>query len=190
VKITDELVERISRDKRFWREIAAEVIAQQNQKTPLDVDSSIAEIGAKPQSLGRILESHLSQPWVRISPPDPGPRGVPMIAEIQTVSSSGVVISQRRAQRLKQKWNEDRLRAQQQVQNQERGDAAGEEEEEETDFPLSDHPGQSCSDAHSGMSHDDFMSSEEEEHSNPLFRQNSAGARSISPSRRTRERER
>jgi hypothetical protein len=110
-----------------------------------------------------------------------------MIAEIRTVSSSGVVISQRRAQRLKQKWNESRLRAQQQIQNAESGQVG------------MDHPSQSCNQAHPDTSHDEFViakhgddeeEEEEEERSNPLFRQNSASARSISPSRRTRERER
>ena len=44
------------------------------------------------------------------------------------------------------------------------------EQEEEEDNPMQDHPGKSCSDAHSGMSHDDFMddkSEEEEEEHGP-----------------------
>ncbi len=36
-------------------------------------------------------------------------------------------------------------------------------EEEEDDFPLQDHPGKSCDDAHPGMSHDDFKDKQEEE---------------------------
>jgi len=119
-----------------------------------------------------------------------------MIAEIKTVDPErGVIISQRKAMRLKREWNRGRLRAQERAQRSERRDAAG-EEEEEGDNPMQDHPGKSCWDTHDrmGMSHDDFLDKqeeeEEEEHRNPLYRQNSAGARSISPSRRTRERER
>jgi hypothetical protein len=111
-----------------------------------------------------------------------------MISEIKTLSpEGGVLLSQSEARCLRRQWDKGRLRAQQQIQNAESGQVG------------MDHPGQSCNQAHPDTSHDEFVISthgddeeeeEEEERSNPLFRQNSAGARSISSSRITRERER
>lgn len=177
MKITDELVERISRDKRFWHKIAAEIIAEAAQNVPRETDSAIAPPVA---SIGRILESRLLPRTQARFPlvPGKGPRSVPMIYEAATISPSGGPVSQRKALRLKRQWDLVRLRAQERAQRIERGDAAGEgEEEEEGNSPMQDHPDKSCSDAHAGMSHDDFLDKQEEEEEerqrpnvNPLFR--------------------
>jgi hypothetical protein len=105
---------------------------------------------------------------------------VPMIVEVKTIDpEKGVLLTQGQARRLRRQWDKGRLRGQQQIQNADTPTHA-----------MKDHPGVSCEDKHPGVSHDDYMDSEEEkeeEHGNPLFRQNSAGARSISPSQHTRE---
>jgi hypothetical protein len=213
VKLTERQLERILNDKNYWATIAAEIIAEASQNVSRGPsDSGIAEIGASPLPLGRILESHsLQRTRVRFPLPGSGPRSIPMIAEATTLSSAGVVISQRRAERLKAEWNLGRLRAQEKAQKQAEGGSVGMDhpsmscrqahpDETHDEFLIrthgeeeeaSDHPGQNCGDAHPDMSHDDFLDQqeeEEEEHRNPLYRQNSAGARSISTSRHTRER--
>jgi hypothetical protein len=192
--ITPEILERALRDKYYWRKLASQIISESSQNVPKRVTfSDSGEARAPPIPLGRIHETNLRQTRARLSSSDPGPkvRVVPMISEFSTVSSIGVV-SEKRAQRWKQLWNNGRLTGQEQVQ---RGRERGEEEEEDSDFPLKDHPQQSCDSTHPGQTHDDYMADEEEEEEenlrsvNPLYRQNSAGARSISKSRRTRERE-
>ncbi len=191
MKLSPDIIERVLADKHYWRQLAAQMMAESSQRTQRgEPDSAIFEIGASPlPPLGKIVESRLMpQTRVRLSS---GPR--PMISEVSTILPSGGVISQRKALRLKRDWNRVRLRAQEKAQRSERGDAAGAEEEDSRP-PIADHPGASCSDAHPNQSHDDYMDSEEEEEEeerkNPLFRQNNASARFISPSRRTRERER
>ena len=164
MRLSSDILERVLADKHYWKRLAAEIIAEASQNAPHGADSAIAPPAA---SLGRILESRL-QPHstrVRISPPGPGPRLVPMIAEVETLSpEGGVLLSQAQARRLRRQWDSGRLRGQEQAQHlAERGDAAGAEEEEEEDNPMQDHPGKSCSDAHAGMSHDDFLDKQEEE---------------------------
>jgi len=180
-EVTPEIIERALRDKYFWKKLAAEIIAESSQNMPREnSDSAIAEIGVSPLPLGRILESHSPQRTrVRLPLPGSGPRMVPMIAEVNTLSpEGGVLLSQGQARRLRRQWDRGRLRGQSQSQHlAERGDAAGEEEEEEGSNPMQDHPGQNCSDAHAGMSHDEFLDQQEEEEEerqrpsvNPLFR--------------------
>jgi hypothetical protein len=191
LKLTERQLQRVLQDKKYWVEIAAGILAEHPQNAPRETDSAIAEIGSMPQSLGRIHESRLLQRTRVRFPlvPGKGPRSVPMIAEVETVSPErGVLLSQTEALRLRRQWDKGRLCAQQQIQNGESGQVG------------MDHPGQSCNQAHPVTSHDEFViathgddeeeEEEEEERSNPLFRQNSAGARSISTSQRTRERER
>ncbi len=175
-EIKPDIIEKILKNRSYWHQIAAEIISENAQKRSEDIDSAAAPPSA---SLGRILESRL-QPHstrVRVSPPGPGPRLVPMIAEVETLSpEGGVLLSQGQARRLRRQWDRGRLRGQEQVQRVvERGDAAG-GEEEEGDNPMKDHPGKSCSDAHAGLSHQDFRDQQEEEEEseeenvNPLFR--------------------
>ncbi len=175
MRFSADIIERVLADKHYWRRLAAQVIAEAtSQNVPRgEVDSAIAP------ALGEILESRLQRRDLRVRlVEDPGPRTIPMIVEVKTVDpEKGVLLSQSQARRLRRQWDRGRLRGQQQVQNADMPDA------------MKDHPGVSCDDEHPGMSHDDYMDSEEEEeHSNPLYRQNSARARTILPSRRARER--
>jgi hypothetical protein len=105
---------------------------------------------------------------------------VPMIVEVKTIDPErGVLLTQGQARKLRRQWDNGRLLGQQQIQNVDKPSDA-----------MKVHPGVSCEDEHPGVSHDDYMDSEEEkeeEHGNPLFRQNSAGTKSISTSRRTGE---
>jgi hypothetical protein len=171
-EITPEIIERALRDKYFWKKLAASIIAEAGQNVPRGTsDSAIAEIGASPLPLGRILESHsLQRTRVRFPlVPGKGPRMVPMIAEVNTLSpEGGVLLSQIEARRLRRHWDKGRLRAQQQIQDAESGQVG------------MDHPGQSCAQSHPDTSHDEFVISthgddeeeeeEEEERTNPLFR--------------------
>jgi hypothetical protein len=163
-EITPDIIEKVLKNRSYWHQIAAEIISENSQKRSEDIDSAAAPPSA---SLGRILESRLqpSSTRLRISPQQPGPRLVPMISEIKTIDpEKGVLLSQSQARRLRRQWNQGRLRGQEQAQHVgERGDAAGEEEEEEGGNPMQDHPGKKCSDAHAGMSHDDFLDRQEEE---------------------------
>jgi hypothetical protein len=175
VKLTERQLERILNDKNYWATVASEIIAEASQNVPHgNSDSAIAGIVAQPLPLGRILESHSPQQTrVRFPLPGSGPRFVPMISEVETVSTGrGVLLTQREARRLRRQWDRGRLRGQEQAQHlAERG-----EEEEEGDSPMQDHPGKSCSDAHAGMSHKNFLDQQEEEEEseeenvNPLFR--------------------
>jgi hypothetical protein len=171
ISITPEIIERALRDKYFWKKLAASMIAEAAQNVRGTSDSAIAEIGASPLPLGRILESHsLQRTRVRFPLPGSGPRTIPMINEIKTLSpEGGVLLSQTEARRLRRQWDKGRLRAQQQIQNAESGQVG------------MDHPGQSCNQAHPNTSHDEFVISthgddeeeeeeEEEEKTNPLFR--------------------
>jgi hypothetical protein len=178
VKLSDSVIERVLQDKGYWRRLAAQIIAEAaSEKQSSEVDSFTAPA----VNLGQILESHSpGSTRVRLSSStNPGPRRIPQIAEVKTVDPmSGVLLSQKQARRLRRQWDKGRLRAQAEAQKSDMPDE------------LKDHPGVSCDDEHPGQSHSDYMDSEEEEEesTNPLYRQNSARARSISPNRRTRER--
>lgn len=176
MKLTERQLERILNDKNYWATIAAEIIASAAQNVPPGTsDSGIAEVGSMPQSLGRIHESYSPQRTrVRFPLPGPGPRGIPMIAEVKTISPEGsVLLSQSQARRRLRQWDRGRLRAQEQAQKQGEGGSVG-----------MDHPSESCRQAHPDETHDEFLirthgeeeeasqnpQDEEEENVNPMFR--------------------
>jgi hypothetical protein len=169
VKISPAIIERVLQDRSFWRKLAVELLAE-SQAGQNEPGYSIA----RGPALGPIAESriHAQDPRVTIRG-QPGPRPVPMIAEVRTIDpiKRAPVLSQSQARHRVRKMNEARLKAQQSAQ----------------DFDLH-HPGQDCRDVHPNMSHDDWLDSEEEEEENhPLFRQNMGSARSISRTQTTRE---
>jgi len=175
MRISPDVIERVLSDKHYWRKLAVQLLAEA-RSGQLDPDSATARV----PSLSPILESKIQRRDSRVRlVKDPGPRAVPMIVEVKTVDpEKGVLLTQNQARGLRRQWDKGRLRGQQQIQNADMGD------------PMKDHPGISCNDEHPGVSHDDYMNSEEEkeeERGNPLYRQNSASARSISQSRPTRE---
>ena len=178
MRLSPDLIERVLSDRQFWRKMAREIIEGSSQNQPTEVDSAIA--GSF--SLGPVMESRRHQRDSRVRlVRDPGPRRIPMISEVRTVNESGVLLTEAQARRIKRAWDRRRLREQENNSDQSSIDK------------LADHPGQSCDDAHPGMSHNDFLvkqEEEEEERSNPLFRQNSASANSYSPNRLRRTRER
>ena len=174
MKLSPDIIERVLADKYYWRKLAAQIVSEASQRVQRgESDSAIFEIGSLPlPPLEKIVENRLvPQTRVRLTSGPP-----PMISEVKTVDPErGVIVSQRKALRLKTEWNRGRLRAQEKAQRRERGDAAGEEEEEDSRPQIADHPGASCSNAHPNQSHDDYMNDEEEEEenapsANPLFR--------------------
>ncbi len=189
--IKPDVMERVLANKFYWRRLAAKVIAESSQNVPRSTLGADSAIAPAPQ-LGQILESRMQQTRVRLSSsPSPGPRTHPMIAEVSTISASrgAVVISEKRAQRLRRAWDEGRRRGQAMVQSVD-ANPTTDAQADDGENPMRDHPGRSCGDAHPGMSHDDFkdqQEEEEEEHRNPLYILNSARARSISLTRCGRE---
>ncbi len=163
--INGSLIEKVLNDKFYWKKLAARIISEssQNQNQVREVDSSMAPSRLR---LGEILENRL-RPTRLSSPRGPGPRTVPSIAEVSTISASkgAVVISQKRARVLRRAWDEGKRRGQEQ-QNLD-ANPTTDAQADGSDNPTQDHPGQACGDAHPGMSHDDFKDQQEEEEHGP-----------------------
>jgi hypothetical protein len=167
-QLSAEIIEKVLRDRTYWRRLAAELLAESRTGLP-EPGYSVARSPA----LGPIAESriHRQDPRVPLAR-QPGPSAIPMIFEQKTIDPVKRVplLTQSQARRVKLEMNEARLKAQKAMQD---GDQ--------------DHPGEDCMDFHPNMSHDEWRNSEEGDENHPLFRQNTASARSIAQRRPTRE---